>query len=56
MMPYTEKIIIFPEKIQENSATPAADHLFKVKNKKEAKELPEEQAALSTKQQHNCCF
>jgi hypothetical protein len=36
----------FPEPITSKAATPAADHLFKIRPEQEAKYLPEEQAAL----------
>jgi len=45
MSPYTQDIIdSFPEEIVGISTTPAADHLFKVRDEGDAKKLPEEQA------------
>ena len=45
MIPYIKGIIKdFPEEITRKSPTPHADHLFKVRDEKDAKYLPEEQA------------
>ena len=45
MIKYLKKIISdFPELINTKAATPAADHLFNVRDDEEAKYLPEEQA------------
>jgi hypothetical protein len=45
MINYTKKVLEdFPEAITTSCATPAANHLFAVQDKKEAKFLPEEQA------------
>ncbi len=45
MIKYTTKVIDnFPETITTTFATPAADHLFTVRNKQEAKFLPKQQA------------
>lgn len=51
MIPYTEEIINdFPEEIIGSAATPAADHLFKIRDPLEATPLPEEQATA-----FHCC-
>ena len=45
MIPYTGKVIQeFPEKIIGTAASPAADHLFQIRDKSDAKYLPEELA------------
>jgi hypothetical protein len=45
MINYTKEVLDnFPKAITTSCATPAADHLFTVRNKKEAKFLPKEQA------------
>ncbi len=45
MITYTSKILTnFPKPITTSCATPAADHLFTVRNESEAKFLPEAQA------------
>ena len=45
MIKYVQKILDgFPEEIRYSSKTPAAEHLFCVRDEKEAKVLPEEQA------------
>jgi hypothetical protein len=45
MIPYIKKILNeFPEKITGVASSPAADHLFKIRDPKEARLLPESQA------------
>ena len=45
MVSYLEKILEeFPEEIVSTKTTPAADHLFKIRDEDEARPLPEEQA------------
>ena len=45
MIPYIGTIINeFPEVVSKKSPTPAADHLFKIRDEEDAKYLPEEQA------------
>ena len=46
MVPYVEEIIRnFPEEVGvSTAATPAAEHLFQVRNQQDAEQLPEEQA------------
>ena len=45
MIPYLQKVLNeFPEKITGVSSTSAADHLFKIRDPKEAQLLPEQQA------------
>jgi hypothetical protein len=47
MVNYLKSVIAeFPEMITGKAATPAADHLFTVKNKKEARVLKEERALV----------
>ena len=45
MIPYIKKILNeFPEKITGVASSPAADHLFQIRDPKEARLLPESQA------------
>ena len=45
MIDYIKKVIEeFPEEIKGSSPTPHADHLFKIRDKEDARYLPEEQA------------
>jgi hypothetical protein len=45
MINYTKKVLEdFPKAITTSCATPAANHLFTVRDEKEAKFLPKEQA------------
>ena len=45
MIKYLKKVMTdFPEAITSKAATPAADHLFDIRDEEEAKWLPEEQA------------
>ena len=47
MIPYLRKVLDdFPEKITGASSTPAADHLFNIRDPKEACLLPESQAIV----------
>ena len=47
MIPYLQKVLNeFLEKITGVSSTPAADHLFKIRDPKEARLLPEQQALV----------
>jgi hypothetical protein len=47
MIPYLAKVLHdFPEKIMEVSSSPAADHLFNIRDPKEAHFLPESQAIV----------
>ena len=47
MIKYVGKILIaFPEELKSTSATPAAYHMFKVRDQEEVKLFPEEQAKL----------
>ena len=45
MIKYLKKVLdVFPEGIKGSTPSPAADHLFKIRDKAEARFLPEEQA------------
>ena len=47
MIKYLKKIFVsFPEKITSSAATPAADHLFEIRDESVRKLLPEEQARM----------
>ena len=47
MIKYAGKILrAFPEDPKSKSVTPAADHLFQIRDQDEAKLLPEEQVEL----------
>jgi len=55
MIPYIDSILEdFPELIQNTSPTPAAEHLFKVREN--GKLLDENQAMIFTGTWLNCCY